>query len=380
MASSICLLKIIKRMKKLLLTTVYLCISLIICAQGQIKLVPVDYNEQDNHVKRLKTSIKPGPNDRIEFSKNKENVVLVDHIEGMGLKGYNKIVKLYDKSGRLLAASDSLDLYDWEVKPLGDDETVLVIFPAGTAREAVVRTFKNINGTLKETKVFSQETASFSLDITYNGDYYICGLSSSQIKGGNSHIFFFNNSGNILWKTNVNAPILYSLKISNNYIIFTTKAYDNDKQNNIYMLDYQGNIILKNKLDSEKGNYEIELSDYNKDQFIAIATLKHIYLFDTREKKLVNELKTETQYVNSYKIDQHGTIICTGIQKEFLREQKKYNYYNKELFIKKIGSTPQKKMIEMEGEPETVKDKDKMILKMNKNRKHNNYYEIQYNE
>ncbi|MFW5879571.1 MAG: hypothetical protein ACOCUV_01975, partial [bacterium] len=325
--------------------------------QGQIKLVPIEYNEQEAPLNKLKSSLAPGPNDRIEWSRNKENVVVVEHIEGMGLKGFNKIVKLYDKSGRLLAASDSLDLYEWEVKPLGDDETVLVIFPAGTARKAVIRTFKNINGTLKETNKFLQNTASFSLDITYNGDYYICGLSSSQIKGSNSQIFFFNKSGNILWKTKVNAPILYSLKISNNYVIFTTKAYDNDKYNNVYISDYQGNVFLKNKLDSKKGNYEIELSDYNKDRFIAIATLKHVYLFDTRQKKLVNEFKTTTQYINSYKITDNGTIISTAVQKEFSREQKQYNYFNKKLFIKKTGNSSQKLKINMEGEPEIIKDK-----------------------
>lgn len=366
-------------MKKIIIICLTGFISLILYGQDKIKLVPYDFQEKIK-INRVKGSSANNENSDLIYSKNELNAISITVNPSdinKAEKSQLKIINLFDKEGILQATSQPLDLYDWIVIPMGDDNTVLVIFPAGTARKAIIKILKKSGNSLKEINKISRETTFFKIDISADGNYFVCGFSAFEEVSNKPEIKLYTRSGDLVWSNKIDEPRFYQVAISQKSIIGASKDSPN-KKGFIYLYDYQGKRLLKDEINSHIGNYRIESSDYSNDRYFAISTINNIYLFDSEKKLKIKDFSIDNKReISSYILDKNGAIICAVMRKKYSQENKNFEFSDKELII--IDLQNKKRSIELvsDGEPMLYKRQNKAILKMSNN-KNENYYEVQY--
>lgn len=360
-------------MKRIIILFFIGFISMSIYAQGDIKLVPYEKHE--------KIKINRSNNIRqIIYSKNEQNAVSVEINPSdinKAQKAQLNIINLYDKEENIIAKSKPIDLYDWIVKPLGDNNTVLVIFPAGTARKAIIKVLKRQGNQLIETNEIERETAYFNIDISLDGKYYVCGFSAFDGISYNPEIKLFNNSGELLWSRFIDESRFYQVAISNKHVFGASKDSEN-KKGFMYLFDYRGKSLMKEEIDSHIGNYKIELSDYTNDKYFAISSLKNIYLFDSDKKAKIKEFRSDNNIeISDYLINNDGTIISTIMHRKYSKEKRKFDISNQQLIIEDIQNHKKSLKLDCKGKPLLKKDHNKVIIITSKNKIYS-YHELQY--
>ena len=132
---------------------------------------------------------------RINIAKNGKNATVaepVNYEEGYDEKMIDRRVKLLNVDGDIIAVSKVMNLLDWDVVPMGDNETVLLIFPAGVAPKAKVDFYKKRGESLEFVKRVSKETSGFSCDISSDGKYFLAGYSAWD-DNGKAQLVCFDN-------------------------------------------------------------------------------------------------------------------------------------------------------------------------------------------
>ena len=352
-------------MKKILIICLTGFMTIMLYGQEKIKLVPYDFQEK---IKISKLNSSP-TNDKINdliYSKNELNAVSSE-VNPADINKAQKIqlniIKLYNKQGNLLATSQPIDLYDWIVKPMGDDKTVLVIFPAGTAQKAIIKFLKISGNSLVEIKEIVRETSYFNFDIDNKGEKLIASYSPYRGKSALPELKLYDNNGNEIWSKTVDEKDIYSIKISNDYIVAASQDLI-DKVGYVYSFNYNGNRKMKSKLNSIEGTYQIEYSDDETNQFFAISTSKNIELFDSKSFSKIKsiESKDSNSRFKSYIVDKNGNIVAAT---------------DKKIVVETINNQNDEIEIKVDGNPRIKKEKDKIVLEM-WNPKEQKYYEIQY--
>ena len=189
-------------------------------------------------------------------------------------------------------------------------------------------------------------------------------------------IIYYNNIGSIIWTKKVEEPRLFTVTISNHYVIATTKN-SQIKRGFVYLYDIQGNKFLKDNIGSDIGNYEIEFSDESSGKYFATSTINEICLFNLETMtKIKNISLSSDKQITSFKIDDNGTVYITILKKFYSQTNNKYVLKNKELIVEDISNNIQTKELENEGIPSIIKSDNTFILKMKISDTQSEYYEI----
>jgi len=359
-------------MRKIVLTAIISIIVSSTFGQDEIKFIPIE----------LEPTSKESINEHQVFSKKQVNTVSIvvnPEDKDKEQKAQLKIVKLFDQNGKLLATSEPMDLYDWTVKPLGDDNTVLVIFPAGTYSNGVIKILKKQGDKLIAVKTIEQRTRYFNIDIANNAKYFICGFSTWEDEREFPEIKYYNSNGEIIQSYLVDEKVLYTLKVTSNYIIATSMDRSN-KAGFVYLFDKLGNRLMKEELVEIVGNKEIETSDENEILYFGVSTLNSIQLFNVKLRTEIDVLKINDKgkRITSYIVDKQGVLFATSTRRTYSKELKNYLYSEQELIVKSPDKPRQVIKIDYDGKPEIMTENGKLFLKMKENRQVIGVFEIQY--
>lgn len=366
-------------MKKILIIIFLGYISLIVYGQEEIELVPYDKQEKTEIYKFNSSPDNDNIRDII-YSKNDLNIISIEINPpdiNKAQKSQLNIINLYDSKGNLLAKSEPVDLYDWVVKPLGDNNTVLMIFPAGTARKAIIRIYKKSGNALVETNAIKRETTYFSIDISMDGKYFICGFSAFDGISNLPEIMLFNDSGKLLWSNSIDESRFYQVAISKKHVFGASVDIENER-GFMYLFDYHGERLMKDTIYSHIGNYKIKFSDFENDKYFAISSLKNIYLFDSDKKIKIKDFICDSgMEISDYIIDEDGTIISTVMIREYSKEKREFVISDQELVIEDLLNQKKSINFQSDREPLLIKDQNRIIIKLSTNQKES-YHEIQY--
>lgn len=360
-------------MRKILLLIITVVLVLKNYGQDEVKLIPIE----------LEKTFKESVNGNQIYSKKNKNTISIEvnpQDKDKAEKAQRKIIKLYAQNGSLLATSEPMNLYDWTVKPLGDDNTVLVIFPAGTYSKAIIKIYKKKGNKLTSVKTIERRTSYFNIDIANNANHFICGFSSWSGESEYPELVYYDSNGNAIQSYTVDEKYLYTLKVTSNHLIATSHDLSN-RTKFVYLFDISGNRLMKKELYEIVGNDIIETSDYADSRYFGIANAHTVQLFDSKQKKEIEILKIhdKAKNISSYIIDQKGTIFATAMKKTFSKESRNYIYTEQILIVKSPDKLRQIIKIEDDGRPKVKIENGKLLLEIinNKNEKIKRY-EIQY--
>ncbi len=350
-------------MKKALLICLAAFFFNFLFGQEKISLVPYSYQEKiipkdvnSEYISSLKN----------EYSNNKSNLVVIE-VNPSDInkeeKAQLKIIKLFDENGNLLGISQPINLYDWEVKPMGDDKTVLVIFPAGTTSYADIKFFKLSGNSLIEVNEIERGSYNFTFDIDNNGEKLLVAYTAFEGISELPQLVLYDNMGNEIWSESVDENEFYSVKLAKNYLIASSNG-SNKNVGFLYLFNYQGKMLRKFNLNNIIGSYQIECFDDINNHFFAILTSKCIYLFDFNTMQQIKciEPQNASSKFRTFCFDKSGNIVAITNNEVML-----ISSANKSLFVNH----------KLSGHPEIINENEKIILKM-WNPEKTNYYEIQY--
>ncbi len=347
----------------------YLIILLIglvssVCGQNDVCLVPCDFQE----IIQLGNYISPTVIDNgsdLVYSRNRLNAISLEVNPSdlnKPLKHQLKIIHLFDRNGNLLASSGPIDLNDWIIKPMGDDNTVLVIFPASTARQVIVRFFKVNEKTLVKENEVERKSSYFNFDTYINGVKLIACYSPYRGISELPQLVVYDNNGIELWAKTIDEKDIYSVSTARDYIVTTSHDLKH-RVGYVYLFDYRGNRKMKSRLNDIVGTYQIECSNDSENRFFAICTSSRIELFDSESRRKIKFVEScDDEVFKSFVIDEKGSIIAATQSK---------------IIIETLEGVRSLMSIGRDGNPEIKIDNNNIILKM-WNPQKTVYYEIQY--
>jgi hypothetical protein len=359
-------------MRKIILAAIISIIVSSTFGQNEIKFIPFE----------IKPASKESNNEHQVFSKKQVNtvsIVVSPEDKDKEQKAQLEIVKLYDQNRKLLATSEPMDLHDWTVRTLGDDNTVLVIFPDGTNSKAIIKIYKKKGNKLTSVKTIERKASYVNFDIANNANYFICGFNTRNGESKYSEIVYYDSNGNIVQSYLVDEKVSYSIKITDNYIIATSHDLSN-RTKFVYLFDHYGNRLMKKEIYEIVGNDVIETSDNDEITYFGISNLNTIQLFDTKLKKEIDVIKINDKgkRITSYVIDHQGILFATSTKRTYSKELKNYSYSGQELIVKSPDNPRQIIEIDYDGKPEVIIENGTLFLKMKKNNQVIGLFEIQY--
>jgi hypothetical protein len=313
-------------LKKVLAFCFILLISKILIGQDTIQLVRVEFKE----IIDIKDINKDVITRARVYSDNNLNVGIIEvyppDVE-IEQKAQRNIIKLYDQCGRLLGASQPVELYDWYIKPMGDDSTVLLTL-SGITEHSYLKFLKTCENTLDEMKKIRYETSDFAYDIDDKGEKLIMSFSAYEEMSGTLDLVLYDHNGLELWSATIDEKDIHSLKIARNYIV-AASTDDLNRIRYIYVFNYNGQRLMKYQADEWIGNYEIEYSDDDVNRYFGVASEKKIYFFDSNTMNLIKIVEPEitSAEIHTFLVDKKGNLIVVikdGIFVETINNQQKH--------------------------------------------------------
>ena len=274
------------------------------------------FNKEDNLINQLKYDIRF---QNAIVSNNKQNVIVTEIIEGkenIEQKSASSRIKLYNSKGEIIAISESIYLYDWEVYPLGDDNTVIIFFPAGTQPKAMIKFMINKSKQLFLFKEIYYESGNLSIDCSIDGELIFLGISSLPNIHKKSKAILLDNKGNEVWRYFPKESFISGVHISprKNFIVMISENVSNNTKFS-YLIDNNGNNIAKKTINS-KGNYYIEFSD-NEKYFALCSGKNNLSVFNTNNGNLILDYVNSNSniQINTMKVKSNGDVFATALLK-----------------------------------------------------------------
>lgn len=306
-------------MRKNLSIIILILIVLISCQTDKPKS---SFNKTNDTIDiiELINDLKQDDNCKYSISKNEENFAIACPInDSIERKAWKWKINLYKRNGELIGTSDSEDLYDEIFLPLGNDSTLLVIFPVGTSTYLRIKYYCLKQDKFQLTNKLKLESNIYLFDHDYNGNNICFGISNPS-NNKNNLINYCNSKGNVIWSKQFTEEYPYDLKISkfNNYIFLAIKSFDNKSDLGL-VLDNKGDKLIDFELpDNRIGNFQICTSNDNDEKDLVIYSSNFIVHLDnnaTNIKTSYVALKSNI-YFEKCSIDQDGGVKMTGYKYE----------------------------------------------------------------
>lgn len=315
---------------------------------------------------------------RISIAENGKNATVsepVNYEEGYDEKMIYRLINLLNDDGDVIATSKVVNLLDRDVVPMGDNETVLLIFPAGVTPKATVDFYKKRGETLEFVKSISKETGDFSWDVSYDGKYFLAGYSAWKDRG-QSQMICFDNSGNELWSKFLNEDIIGPVYFSDksNFIFLTAQSRETNERK-AYLLDLNGREIVATEV-SARGTFYPEFSDDEKEKYVGISSgCNEVLLIDTESRKVLWEYKDENKklYFNTMEIVEEGNVFLSALIKKYSPQSHVKKVVEKKLYIFDREGRKIEKQINLNGIPRLFKYEGDVYIKLISEDKETNY-------
>jgi hypothetical protein len=315
-------------MKSLFCLIISLFLFEIIFGQADLQMIPISHQEEivikDDQInnKLLKYSI---------YSDNDRNLATVE----VFLPDFDKeekaqrdIIKLFGPQGNLLGVSVPVELYDWYIKPMGDNETVLVTL-IGLTEHSYIKMLKINGDSIKETKTIRWETGSISYDIDDAALKFVVAFSPVSEGNDQTGLTLYDHNGSAYWSKTVDCKDIRDVKIINDCIVLTSKGFDGNIPI-IQVLGSDSKLLFQEQTGGRIGDYEIEYSVVQESAYFATASEDQVFLYDLNFPKRINVIESQLDGgINEFLIDRAGTVIAVNNNGIFLETLDQHKLYRK---------------------------------------------------
>ncbi|MCU0612697.1 MAG: hypothetical protein MUE60_13035, partial [Candidatus Eisenbacteria bacterium] len=160
-------------------------------------------------------------------SRNKKNVVTREPVGTCDIMAEYRL-KLYDVQGSLVATSEPLMLYDLHVQPLGNNSTVLVIYPAVDGPEFVITILQVEGDTLSTVSTIQEERGDPWLDVGLDGQHWVIAAHASPAVD-KAEVVLLGSDGAVIWRVALDestfrGPLLISPR--SRYVLACSADFD----------------------------------------------------------------------------------------------------------------------------------------------------------
>jgi hypothetical protein len=295
-------------------------ICAISCQIDKPKINSVEVNKKAVLLEMIDDLI-PGENCKYSISKNKENFAIACPIDSsIQRKSWKWRINLYDNDGHTIGTVEPEDLNDELFIPLGNDTSLLIIFPVGTSDFLRIKFYNLKQERFELSKTIKKESNIYLFDHDYSGNFICYGMSIPSKNEKTNLINYCNSRGNVIWSKHFYNDYPYDVKVSkaNNYIFLAIRSIDN-KPDIGMILSNEGDKLIDFELpDIRLGNFKMCTSNDDTEEDLVIYSSNFMIHLDNNA---TNIRTTHIEYRSNIYFDdcflnQDGSIQITGYKHE----------------------------------------------------------------
>lgn len=256
--------------------------------RGEGKVVAF-YDEHGTIVKEIKLEL---PCNYPVVSKNRQNVVIKEPVGECDIMAHYRL-HLYDAKGILAATSEPMMLYDLYVEPMGNNSTVLVIYPAVEVPVFSIAFLQAEGGALSIVANFWEERGNPLWDVGLDGQHCVIAMNASS-EENKAEVVLLRSDGAVIWRvaldeSTINGPLLVSPR--SGYVLACSRA-SGPRSSYAYMLSIEGQRLWKSTIETEAASFSRD----ENEALLALATSSgEIRLLTTESgRRIVSQVEEDT--------------------------------------------------------------------------------------